>query len=90
MTLCSYDASLMQWHFHVFSGRNVFHLIALREISPRTKHVPKRRWGEASKPVPKTEATRDARRGLLSWYTTNFTLYLSILINSCEMEAHNL
>ncbi|XP_065622674.1 uncharacterized protein LOC111988041 [Quercus suber] len=77
MTLCSYDASLIQWHFHIFSGRNVFHLIALREISPRTKHVPKRRWREASKPGPKTEATRDARRGLLSWVEAETLRHLS-------------
>ncbi|KAJ7972566.1 Transducin/WD-40 repeat family protein [Quillaja saponaria] len=54
------------------SGRNVFHLLAQREISPRTKHVPKRQWGESSKksgsvPGPKSEAARDARCGLLSW-----------------------
>ncbi|KAF3955447.1 hypothetical protein CMV_019335 [Castanea mollissima] len=65
-------------HFHHHhSGRNVFHLIALREISPRTKHVPKRRWGEASKPGPKTEATRDARRGLLSWVEAETLRHLS-------------
>ena len=56
-------------------------------ISPRTKHMPKWWWGEASRPGPKTEATRDARRCLLYWYTTNFTLYLSILIISYEMEG---
>ena len=50
-------------------------------ISPRTKHMPKWWWGEASK------ATRDARRCLLYRYTTNFTLYLSILIISYELEG---
>nr|POE82163.1 isoform 4 of activating molecule in becn1-regulated autophagy protein 1 [Quercus suber] len=64
-------------HHHHHSGRNVFHLIALREISPRTKHVPKRRWREASKPGPKTEATRDARRGLLSWVEAETLRHLS-------------
>ncbi|XP_050251968.1 uncharacterized protein LOC126698640 isoform X2 [Quercus robur] len=65
------------FHHHHHSGRNVFHLIALREISPRTKHVPKRRWGEASKPGPKTEATRDARCGLLSWVEAETLRHLS-------------
>ncbi|XP_062148253.1 uncharacterized protein LOC133857136 isoform X2 [Alnus glutinosa] len=59
------------------SGRNIFCLIKLREISPRTKHVPKRQWGEASKPGPKSEAARDPRRGLLSWVEAETLRHLS-------------
>ena len=59
------------------SGSNVFNLLARREISPRSRYVAKRHWGEpgeASKSKsspyshPKNEVVRDARRGLLSWY----------------------
>lgn len=58
---------------NLFSGKNVFSLLARREISARSKHVPKRHWGEGSKlkssscPHPKIDAVRDAKRGLLSW-----------------------
>jgi hypothetical protein len=38
--------------------------------------VPKRQWGEASKPEPKSEAARDPRRGLLSWYMQTVSLSL--------------
>jgi activator-of-BECN1-regulated-autophagy protein 1 len=59
--------------FDVFSGRNAFCLLVQREICPRTKHTPKRRWGEDahwnsnSSSSPKTEQARDAKRGLISW-----------------------
>lgn len=51
---------------------NVFHLLAQREISPRTKHLPKRQWGQISKQNPsstrtKSDAPRDARHSLRSW-----------------------
>ncbi|KAJ7977148.1 Transducin/WD-40 repeat family protein [Quillaja saponaria] len=65
------------------SGRNVFGLLAQREISPRTKHVPKRQWGEASKlksgslSSPKSEALRDGKRGLLSWVEAESLRHLS-------------
>ena len=65
---------------NLVSSRNVFSLLARREISPRTKHVPKWHWGEASKSKsgscshPKSEAVRDAKRGLLSWYLHNFSV----------------
>ncbi|KAJ6403664.1 hypothetical protein OIU84_011965 [Salix udensis] len=55
------------------SGRNAFCLLVRREICPRTKHTPKKRWGEAShwnsnsSSLPKTEPARDAKRGLISW-----------------------
>ncbi|KAF7804583.1 Activating molecule in BECN1-regulated autophagy protein 1 [Senna tora] len=66
-----------------FSGRNVFSLLAQREISPRTKHVPKRHWGETSKSKPgscscsKNEVARDARSGLLSWVEAESLRHLS-------------
>lgn len=56
-------------------GRNVFNLLARREISPRTKHIPKRNWGEASRRKAgsssgsQSETARDSKRGLLSWYS---------------------
>ncbi|WCJ38241.1 Transducin family protein / WD-40 repeat family protein [Euphorbia peplus] len=55
------------------SGRNALCLLVRREICPKTKHVPKRRWGEISQwnsnasSVPKSEPARDAKRGLISW-----------------------
>ncbi|PQQ20011.1 uncharacterized protein Pyn_06945 [Prunus yedoensis var. nudiflora] len=68
---------------NVVSGRNVVGLIARREISPRARHVPRRRWGESSKRKtgsssgPKCEATRDAKRGLLSWVEAESLKHLS-------------
>ncbi|KAI4350293.1 hypothetical protein L6164_004761 [Bauhinia variegata] len=65
------------------SGRNIFNLIARREILPREKHVPKWHWGEASKSksgscsCPKNEVVRDARRGLLSWVEAESLWHLS-------------
>ncbi|XP_061368594.1 uncharacterized protein LOC133311554 isoform X2 [Gastrolobium bilobum] len=67
------------------SGRNVFNLLAQREISPRTKHVPKWHWGESSKSKsgscshPKSEALRDAKRGLLSWVEAESLGHLSAM-----------
>ncbi|XP_050106274.1 uncharacterized protein LOC126585788 [Malus sylvestris] len=63
--------------------RNVVGLLARREISPRAKHVPRRGWGETSKRKasssygPKGEATRDAKRGLLSWVEAESLRHLS-------------
>ncbi|XP_077250879.1 uncharacterized protein LOC143890184 isoform X2 [Tasmannia lanceolata] len=62
-------------------GGNVFRLLALREISPRTKRSSKRLWGEASKWSvdcigPKCEAT-DARHGLISWLEAESLRHLS-------------
>ncbi|KAK7245283.1 hypothetical protein RIF29_40122 [Crotalaria pallida] len=65
------------------SGSNVFTLLARREISPRTKHVAKRQWGEASKSKsgsysrPKKDIARDARRGLQSWVEAESLRHLS-------------
>uniref|UniRef100_A0A7N2MJT9 Uncharacterized protein n=1 Tax=Quercus lobata TaxID=97700 RepID=A0A7N2MJT9_QUELO len=39
--------------------------------------MPKWWWGEASKPGPKTEATRDARRCLLYWVEAETLRHLS-------------
>ncbi|CAL0326846.1 unnamed protein product [Lupinus luteus] len=64
------------------SGSNVFSLLVRREISPRTKHVTKRQWGEASKSKsgsysrPK-KVVRDARHGLLSWVEAESLRHLS-------------
>lgn len=61
-------------------------LIVRREISPRAKHVPRRRWGEtpkvkagSSSTGPKCQATSDAQRGLLSWYQ-DFFLLLAVFV----------
>ncbi|KAM1031858.1 hypothetical protein ACFX2I_035504 [Malus domestica] len=68
---------------HHCSGRNVVALIARREISPRAKHVPTRRWGETSNRKssstygPKGEAIRDAKRGLRSWVEAESLRHLS-------------
>ncbi|KAF7818487.1 Activating molecule in BECN1-regulated autophagy protein 1 isoform A [Senna tora] len=68
---------------NLVSGKNVFSLLAQREISARSKHVPKRCWGEASKPKsgscphPKSDAVRDAKRGLLSWVEAESLRHLS-------------
>ncbi|RWR97276.1 WD40 repeat [Cinnamomum micranthum f. kanehirae] len=62
-------------------GSNVFRLLAWREISPRTKHLSKRLWGETSKCsvdniVRNIEAT-DARHGLISWAEAESLQHLS-------------
>ncbi|KAG6748903.1 hypothetical protein POTOM_048841 [Populus tomentosa] len=67
----------------LLSGRNALCLLVQREICPRTKHTPKRRWGEASQwnynssSVPKTEPARDAKRGLISWAEAESLRHLS-------------
>ncbi|XXG90705.1 hypothetical protein AAC387_Pa12g2406 [Persea americana] len=62
-------------------GSNVFRLLAWREISPRTKHLSKRLWGEASKCSVdcnrvKNEGT-DPRHGLISWVEAESLRHLS-------------
>ncbi|KAH9650539.1 WD REPEATS REGION domain-containing protein [Citrus sinensis] len=52
--------------------RNVFGLLAQREVAPRTKHSSKRLLGETARKCSGSfsqifEAGRDARRGLASW-----------------------
>ncbi|KAF5752440.1 hypothetical protein HS088_TW01G00349 [Tripterygium wilfordii] len=64
-----------------YSG-NVFRLLAQREVVPRTKHSSKRQWREASKEHldsfgPRSEAIRDARRGLISWVEAESLRHLS-------------
>ncbi|XP_022771364.1 uncharacterized protein LOC111314361 isoform X2 [Durio zibethinus] len=55
------------------SSKNVVHLLEKREVSHRTKYVPKRGWGKACKQNsdsssgPNGEPIRDARSGLVSW-----------------------
>lgn len=54
-------------------SKNVLHLLVKREVSQRTKYVPKRCWGEPhtqnadSLSGPNSEPIRDTRRGLVSW-----------------------
>lgn len=79
----------MQFCFiFLFCSKNILHLLGKREVSPRTKYVPKKQWGEAPKrnvcSSPWTEPIRDARRGILSWYLTLqlylFYFYFSFLV----------
>ncbi|KAM5563261.1 hypothetical protein ABKV19_018097 [Rosa sericea] len=65
-------------------SRNVVGLIVRREISPRAKHLPRRRWGEtpkvkadSSSTGPECQATIDAKRGLLSWVEAESLRHLS-------------
>ncbi|KAI9122180.1 hypothetical protein K1719_006869 [Acacia pycnantha] len=63
--------------------RNVVNLLARREISSRTKHVPKQHWGIMSRSKsgsffrPKNEVVRDASHGLLSWVEAESLQHLS-------------
>ncbi|KAL6217638.1 hypothetical protein ACLB2K_010855 [Fragaria x ananassa] len=64
--------------------RNVVSLIVGREISPRAKRLPRRRWGEtpkvkagSSSTGPEWQATIDAKRGLLSWVEAESLQHLS-------------
>ncbi|XP_028778583.1 uncharacterized protein LOC114735091 isoform X1 [Neltuma alba] len=65
------------------SGKNVFNLLAHREISARSKHVPKQHWGEASEPKTgscphtKNDAVRDSKCSLLSWIEAESLRHLS-------------
>ncbi|KAJ4950455.1 hypothetical protein NE237_027287 [Protea cynaroides] len=64
-----------------YSGNNVCRLLAWREISPRTKHLSRRLWGEASRcstdsSGPKCEVT-DAKLGLISWVEAESLQHLS-------------
>ncbi|KAI5395289.1 uncharacterized protein LOC127091640 [Lathyrus oleraceus] len=62
------------------SGRNVFSLLAQREISPRTKHVRKWHWGESSKSKSSCSNHKpmiDAKCGLLSWVEAESLRHLS-------------
>lgn len=78
----SASASALQPQVHR-NGRNVFHLLQQREISPRTKCLAQKQWGEASKSdveyyfEPKVERVRDARRELLSWVEAESLHHLS-------------
>ncbi|KAL7200976.1 hypothetical protein ACSBR1_032815 [Camellia fascicularis] len=65
------------------SSRNVFSLLARREVAPRTKSLPRWQWGDVSKCNteislgPQSEAVRDARRGLFSWVEEESLRHLS-------------
>ncbi|KAM7521766.1 hypothetical protein LguiA_011668 [Lonicera macranthoides] len=65
------------------NGRNVFRLLARREISPRTKCLQRRQWGETCKYSDecsfgiRSEVKRDARRQLLSWAEAESLRHLS-------------
>ncbi|ESR56944.1 hypothetical protein CICLE_v10018910mg [Citrus x clementina] len=61
-------------------ARNVSRLLAHREISPKTKYVPKRQWVDASKLKtcgPSDSSVRDAKRGLVSWVEAESLRHLS-------------
>ncbi|KAK2999944.1 hypothetical protein RJ639_022685, partial [Escallonia herrerae] len=63
-----------------FSGRNVYGLLARREISPRMKCVTRRQWGEAAKrniQSSLSDAMTDARRELFSWVEAESFQHLS-------------
>ncbi|CAI9776056.1 unnamed protein product [Fraxinus pennsylvanica] len=69
-------------HHQNLRQRNVFHLLARREVSPRTKRCPKRYWGEASSRGSnssglKRESAIDAREELLSWVEAESLLHLA-------------
>ncbi|XP_031283795.1 uncharacterized protein LOC116142505 isoform X2 [Pistacia vera] len=60
--------------------RNVSRLLALREISPRTKYVQGRQWGEASRSSARgsrNESLRDIKHGLVSWVEAESLRHLS-------------
>ncbi|KAA8527836.1 hypothetical protein F0562_035295 [Nyssa sinensis] len=64
------------------SGRNVFRLLARREISPQTKHSSRKLWGENSTCHVdsfglRCEAATDARLGLVSWVEAESLQHLS-------------
>nr|XP_029116901.1 activating molecule in BECN1-regulated autophagy protein 1 isoform X2 [Elaeis guineensis] len=63
------------------SHRNVYRLLALREISPRAKCYSKRLWGEATKGRADCLELRcetiDARRALISWVEAESLRHLS-------------
>ncbi|XVF81094.1 hypothetical protein PTKIN_Ptkin15bG0128700 [Pterospermum kingtungense] len=65
------------------SCKNVVHLLEKREVTPRTKYVPKRRWGETpnqnadSSSAPNSESIGDARHGLVSWAEEESLQHLS-------------
>ncbi|CAI9771205.1 unnamed protein product [Fraxinus pennsylvanica] len=61
---------------------NVFHLLARREVCPRTKRCPKRFWGETSSrgcnsSGLKHESAKDARQELFSWAEAESLLHLA-------------
>lgn len=76
----SFSSSQSQVHRN---GRNVFHILAQRETTPRTKCLARKRWGEAFKSdgesylEPKVERLRDARRELFSWVEAESLQHLS-------------
>ncbi|XP_044502976.1 uncharacterized protein LOC123223713 isoform X2 [Mangifera indica] len=60
--------------------RNVSLFLALREISPTTKYVPRRQWGEASGSSARgsrIESLRDIKHGLFSWVEAESLRHLS-------------
>ncbi|XP_010542908.1 PREDICTED: uncharacterized protein LOC104815976 [Tarenaya hassleriana] len=68
--------------FHRHSGRSVFSLLVQREISPKTKCVPRKRWGESrwnadSSCGTSCEPAREAGHGLVSWVEAESLHHLS-------------
>ncbi|GLU08263.1 hypothetical protein SLE2022_251860 [Rubroshorea leprosula] len=67
--------------------RNVFQLLAHREVSPQTKLSLRKLWGEDSKGRSdsferRCQAARDAKRDLLSWVEAESMLHLSAKYSS--------
>ncbi|KAL9237735.1 hypothetical protein vseg_012249 [Gypsophila vaccaria] len=62
-------------------SENVFNLLKRREVTPRTKRLTKRLWGDVKGNVDSLgqifEAGRDARRGLISWVEAESFRHLS-------------
>lgn len=72
--------------------RNVFGLLAQREVAPRTKHSSKRLLGETARKCSGSfsqifEAGRDARRGLASWWFPDFLFPFLILMHATVSES---
>ncbi|XP_022875039.1 uncharacterized protein LOC111393636 isoform X2 [Olea europaea var. sylvestris] len=69
-------------HHQNLRQSNVFHMLARREVCPRTKRCSKRFWGEASihgckSSGLKHESAKDARQELFSWVEAESLLHLA-------------
>ncbi|XP_010522525.1 PREDICTED: uncharacterized protein LOC104801119 isoform X2 [Tarenaya hassleriana] len=67
---------------HRHSGRSVLSLLVQREISPKTKYVARKGWGENRRDADSSCGTtnglvRDAGRGLVSWVEVESLQHLS-------------
>ncbi|CAA7024572.1 unnamed protein product [Microthlaspi erraticum] len=69
-------------NFHRRRGRSVFNLLVQREMSPKAKFVPRKRWGKSrwyTDPSCKSdiEPMKDAGQSLVSWVEAESLNYLS-------------